>query len=442
MKEQFDKKLVEKIKASFSSHEEPFDPQAWEKFSKAYFKPKKSGRWLVLWPFLGAGIAASLLFFFLYYPEQAIIEEKVRALTDSISIEDPLFSEENSQAVIDSTAPTSSSEKPAENGQQGPALALAPTAIPARKGSPESNDKRKVEAVPETDAGDPGFWSMAFGDAWADFQAVVTEKVASDFLFESIPQTEQKEGISESEAQQMVDRWKTAEEVPEANEVPTESRAVKVGLMVSPQANSNPVSGMNLGAGLMSEISLTKRLKLDVGLAYASQRVSPQNFQPLRQHASPSFDARTNSNIIDTDYQLNFASLDIPVNLKYKVFDKKQTGIYLITGLSSMVYLEQNTVETVQTQSLFTANSMSGTLEYAPNVQQFSTINTPASDQSNADLAGLLNISFGYEYKLNNEFYFSLEPFYKLPLSNLTFANQQFSIGGVNLRMNFNLKNK
>ncbi|EPR68954.1 hypothetical protein [Cyclobacterium qasimii] len=41
MKEQFDKKLAEKIKASFSKHEEPFDPKEWEKFSDAYFKPKR-----------------------------------------------------------------------------------------------------------------------------------------------------------------------------------------------------------------------------------------------------------------------------------------------------------------------------------------------------------------------------------------------------------------
>jgi hypothetical protein len=41
MKEQFDKRLVEKVKDSFDNHEESFDPKAWENFSEAYFKPKK-----------------------------------------------------------------------------------------------------------------------------------------------------------------------------------------------------------------------------------------------------------------------------------------------------------------------------------------------------------------------------------------------------------------
>lgn len=442
MKEQFDKKLVEKIKASFSTYEEPFDPQAWERFSKAYFKPRKNGRWLVFWPFLGAGIAASLLFFFLYFPEQEAIEEKVRALTDSISMESPLFAEESTTMGVDSDGPIAADASSRENPTGSRGRTSEPRSAAEVSDSPELPDRRRVAAVPEAATGEPGFWSMAFAEAWADFQEVVTEKVAADFIVESKPLSADKEPLSESEAQQVVDRWKAGDETIAPNELATESRPFKLGLMVSPQSNSSPVAGMNLGAGLISEISLSRKLKLDVGLAYASQSVSPQNFQPLRQQASPSFDARTNSNIIDTDYQLNFASLDIPVNLKYKVFDKNQSGIYLITGLSSMVYLEQNTVETVETQSLFLANSLSGTLEYAPNVQQFSTVHTPAANQRNADLAGLLNLSFGYEYKLNSEFYFSLEPFYKLPLSNLTFANQQFSIGGVNLRMNFNLKNK
>jgi hypothetical protein len=171
--------------------------------------------------------------------------------------------------------------------------------------------------------------------------------------------------------------------------------------------------------------------------------MSAQSNQVMEQmQASPGLDLRTNSNIINTDYQLNFASLDIPVNLKFKFYDKKQTGLYLITGLSSMVYLEQNTVESFQAQSLFSTNSFDGALEYAPTIQHFSNVYTPETGQSNADVAGLLNLSFGYEYQLNKEFYISFEPFYKLPLGGLTFANQQFSIGGVNLRMNFNFKNK
>ena len=46
MKEQFDKKLIEKIKISFEDHEEPFNPQEWEKLSHAYFHPAKKKKFV------------------------------------------------------------------------------------------------------------------------------------------------------------------------------------------------------------------------------------------------------------------------------------------------------------------------------------------------------------------------------------------------------------
>ncbi|WP_162416491.1 outer membrane beta-barrel protein [Cyclobacterium roseum] len=442
MKEQFDKKLVEKIKASFSTYEEPFDPAEWEKFSNAYFRPKKKG-WMVFWPFLGAGIAASLLFFFIYYPEQEKIDEKVRALTDTISIENPAFSEKDNLATQDSGKFRELEGIPGNSINSGN-LEESLTLQDREPHNYETGTNRlPSEQVPEVKVAGRNFWATALSETWDGFQKAVTQKIDSNFLSGETVDPIGMTSLSETDAERMIEQWKAEEKDAESQTGSNESRAFKVGLMVSPQSNSNPVSGMNLGAGLMSEISLSRKLKLDVGLAYASQSVSQQSLQPLAQEtASPSFDMRANSNIVDTDYQLNFASLDIPINLKYKVFDRKQTGIYLITGLSSMVYLEQNTVETYEAQSLFSANSLSGTLEYAPNTQKFSNVITPEAGNRGADLAGLLNISFGYEYQLSDEFYFSLEPFYKVPLSNLTFADQQFSIGGVNLRMNFNLKNK
>ncbi|MBD3629222.1 outer membrane beta-barrel protein [Cyclobacterium sp.] len=442
MKEQFDKKLAEKIRDSFSKHEEPFDPQAWEKFSRAYFKPKKKA-WLVYWPFLTAGVAASLLFFFIYFPEQERIDQQVKSFSDSITIGDAPFqskveedtANESDQAELEAMA--EAVEKPALGSTEE--ISGIDTDVETPK-SPVSN--RKSEVLPEVSAM-PSL-IKPFAESWEDFQAVMVEKLKQLPLFGEQDIMDQPANLSmtENDAAKIIEEWKSGEVENGKKDLDKDSRPFKLGVMVSPQANSNPVSGMNLGAGIMSEISLSNKFKLDFGLAYANQSLSHQNMQPMPQSASPGFDLRASSNIIDTDYQLNFASLDIPVNLKYKVYDKKQTGIYLITGLSSMVYLDQNSVETIEAQSLFSTNSFSGDLEYAPNVQKFSNVISPQSGQSNTDMAGLLNLSVGYEYQLNNEFYLSFEPFYKLPLGGLTFADQQFSIGGINLRMNFNLKNK
>ncbi|SHM59735.1 Outer membrane protein beta-barrel domain-containing protein [Cyclobacterium lianum] len=438
MKEQFDKKLAEKIKASFSNHEEPYDPQAWEKFSRAYFRPEKKP-WLIYWPFFTAGIAASLLLFLIYFPKQEQIDRQVRSFSDSIAIEDVPF-QGNRETEIEEEARADEGQPKIENIEKALAGSQAASANVEPGKVQEADFDRSETILPEVYP-TPSLLK-SFTESWEKFQTAMAQKMENVPLFagQTNEQPIEDLALTEKDAAKIIEQWKEGE-----GEQETEVKNVqpfKLGLMLSPQASSNPVSGMNLGAGLMSEISLSNKFKLDFGLAYASQSLAPQNMQTMSEAASPAFDMRANSNIIDADYQLNFASLDIPVNLKYKVYDKNQTGIYLITGLSSMVYLEQNTVETIQAQSLFSANSTAGYLEYTPNVQKFSNVIAPQSGERNSDLAGLLNISFGYEYQLNNEFYLSFEPFYKLPLGGLTFADQQFSIGGVNLRMNFNLKNK
>lgn len=439
MKEQFDKKLAEKIEASFSNHEEPFDPKEWEKFSDAYFKPKKRA-WVIYWPFVTAGVAASLLFFFLYFPKQEEIGQKVKSITDAVVKEKlPSFGKEKQS--IESGDNIASSDK--VDTDEGPNDSYR-----ARKPGIKAEqiidiDRDQVPIIPLQEESLIPSIIEDFSFAWGEFQSAI--EASFDTLQNSTPVAlGSNQTMSIAEAQSLVDQWKSPTLEAESKEEASPERTFKLGLMVSPQANSNPVSGMNLGAGIMSEISLGKKLKLDVGLAYANQRMGAQANQGMREMlATPDGDyQKISSNIIDTEYRLNFASLDIPINLKYKFYDKEQTGLYFITGLSSMVYLDQNTVESYQAQSLFNANSINGALEYAPSVQSFSNVYTPESGQSNADVAGLLNLSIGYEYKLNKGFYVSFEPFYKLPLGSLTFANQQFSIGGVNLRMNFNFKNK
>ena len=445
MKEQFDKKLAEKIKASFSKHEEPFDPKEWDKFSDAYFKPKKKA-WLIYWPFMTAGIAASLLFFFFYFPKHVEIDQKVKSIADAvISEEAPFFKKEKKKKSEEALMPEFKSKAISEAEQRD---VPSPTSDESSGERLSRINRQPVLTIPEKDQNLAPSFLKSFTNKWDKFQADIVQhfnEFEGKTNIEKDWTSEKSSAMSQTDAQNLVDAWKSSSAENESKEVSGVPKSFKLGVMVSPQSSSNPVSGMNLGAGIMSEISLSRRLKLDVGLAYANQSMGAQNNQSinLMLDAAPASESlKTNSNIIDTDYQLNFASLDIPVNLKYKFYDKKQTGLYLITGLSSMVYLKQNTVESYQAQSLFNANSINGALEYTPSVQSFSNVFTPETGQSNTDVAGLLNLSFGYEYQLNKEFYLSFEPFYKLPLGGLTFADQQFSIGGVNLRMNFNFKNK
>jgi hypothetical protein len=209
---------------------------------------------------------------------------------------------------------------------------------------------------------------------------------------------------------------------------------------------------LSLGAGMMSEFSFSKRLKLDVGLAYARQQITPTSsnrnimsssdavFSIALDQAASAESARAAfaGNFINASTELSFGQLEIPVNLKYKVLENKNADVYFMSGFSNMMYINQQNTTTFSTANLNQGNVVG----IQPAIQTYTQTESPGKDSGNVDSGQMLNFGFGYEQNLNNGTFLSIEPFYKFSLGNQTFSNQQFSIGGINLRMNFQLKNK
>lgn len=462
MKEQFDKRLVEKIKDSFNNYEEPYDPREWEKLSKAYFKPKKKA-WVVYWPFLTAGVAASLFLVFFFWPLKKGWQPEMETIVDSLGIlkdtadqEIDTVSESTRDNLVDSYG-TGSENKPSQpNGKEE-----APGSIEPDEPNRASSDPSYLaseEAETEHLGGTSEQERAGLVEALDEQEIHVGEfslAEVKDERNESVQSPEASNNAMDvDEAKEILNQW-LAEETgkQESDETQKASLApLKLGVLVSPQASSNAISGMNLGAGVMSEFSLSRKLKLDVGLTFARQSLTPdvspgvvlamdaKTDSPAAMNSQYSMvqNIRTSSNFAGSSYRLSFASLDIPLNLKYQVMENRNSGFFLITGLSSMIYLNQTATETFQTNSFFT-NTAEG-VGFAPSVQEFTTVFTPESRGNLTDIGRMLNLSVGYEYNLKNGMFISVEPFYKLPLGNLTFVNQQFSIGGMNLRMNFNLR--
>src|SRR5690606_13766969 len=121
-------------------------------------------------------------------------------------------------------------------------------------------------------------------------------------------------------AQRYLEQWKEEGQGMAPQKESSSNRNVRLGLLVGPQASSNPVSGMSFGAGVMSELSISTRLKLDVGVTYASHSMVPDNGVPMyATMESPqreAFASLSNSpRLIGSDAELSFSGLDIPVNL-------------------------------------------------------------------------------------------------------------------------------
>ena len=445
MREQFDKKLINKIKSSFNELEGEFDASEWDKFSKIYFKKEEKPK--MIWLKWFSGIAAAILLGISLY---AILRP-----AQNITIEDQNLITNNKEDVPEQIENSESSD--------GDSLSqpLKPTQPASRNlteaiGQKSVSTNESIKSVSQSLISKKANKNIAYIPESSE-KAVLTENqspekavipISPNINSDLIAKTEMEQ-MTQQEAMAQIQEWKGENELAlKENEIPKEAfgkEPVKLGVMVAPQTISNSIQSLNLGAGLMSEFSFSKKLKLDVGLAFARQNISPTSGgNILMANVSNDFDATNlkassfTGNVINSTRELSFGQLDIPINLKYKVFDRKESDIYLISGLSNMFYLNQQDVTTFSTANLATANLASN----QPMVNTFTQTIEPGTQDSGIDTGRMLNFGVGFEQNLKNGTFLSIEPFYKLPLGNQTFTNEQFSMGGINLRMNFQLKTK
>lgn len=454
MKEQFDKRLVDKIKVSFQQHSEPMDPLELDKFKKLYFGQKNKGI-KSIGAFWWMGIAASLvvgvlLFNLLQVTKINQDEDSVELMTSNNAIKIEEQSTTQILAEIEGKGPDNYSGKEKSH-----------TKNEIQKSENQRSAKNEIDKIDfkvvqsEIDVLSPSKSTVAENNE-SLIEIKKDTNLMEPFIDASKSLTFEQDSKTEEKTLDYIRNWLGEE--PEIGEKQTlakiekKSDPVKLGLLVAPQTITNATQSLSLGAGMMSEFSFSKRLKLDVGLAYARQQITPTSsgrnmmissngsFANTLDAAAPAEASRSafSGNFINSTTELSFGQLEIPINLKYKVLENKNSDIYFISGFSNMMYLNQQNTTTFSTANLNQGNFVG--MQSA--IQTYTQTESPSSGTGNVDSGQMLNFGFGFEQNLKNGTFLSIEPFYKFSLGDQTFNNQQFSIGGINLRMNFQLKNK
>ncbi|PRY86584.1 hypothetical protein [Mongoliibacter ruber] len=450
MKEQFDKKLADKIKASFENHEEAYDPKEWDKLASAYFaKPK--GTAFPSWIYWAASFAAIALVatFLLFNQGEEPIESLSDIKTETFEEETPNAEEKEEEKDILNISPSApiernknlaKSELPNQRPNQSPPKKPMPSQTLAEASSEVKLTDEKVTQIEE--------------------KLIASTSKEEEIIKEVIKETEKATPISEktlanalkeedeSKALATINEWLSDGNEKDVREEKEDEafEPLKLGVYLMPQTTTSSTQALNLGAGVITELSVSKRFKIDIGLAYAQQNLVPgtNNNSNVMVAESLSYSDRSammSSNFITTTNELSFGQLEVPFNLKYKIFENQKSDIYVISGVSNMFYLNQRNTVTYNTVNL-ASSGFAGSQAAITTVSETFTPDSQNNTNSNTGIGQLLNLSMGFEQNLSNGTFISIEPFYKLSLGNQTFINQQFSIGGLNLRMNFQLKDK
>ena len=466
MKELFDERLSQKIRQTFDKHEEPYNAQGWE-MMKQQMQTQKSGKVRALLLSLPVKIAAAAVLVLggvLTYntinsnePSQKPLQansnktiqqqgfEGVKVLPPSLDDEHIAQNQKKTSAnktVDDQSIKVqgNSPKKTFENQgiqQQNQRVALVATTLPKVTTSREvSVSKVNTRLVSPK-----------------KIDQVLTKDLVVQYNVNTLNALNTaKQGISQGEVVPAVIRANylpvQRSKVSQQEEVTLKPGPFKLGVVVSSLVNYSDKgekdSQVNVGGGVLSEISLSKRLSITSGVL-----LTRQSLEMSRPANLPQFTTSQNlggnqffanrSQEQSRSVRMQFVGLDIPVNLQYHLGKNVNQGLYVSVGLSSMAYLQEDythtTRETIQRQVYKAGSTAEPTIETY--VSETNLKSNPES-LSRFDFARMLNVSMGMKYVVAQNMQILIEPYLKYPLGTLTNEQLRFGSAGVNLRCSFN----
>jgi hypothetical protein len=199
--------------------------------------------------------------------------------------------------------------------------------------------------------------------------------------------------------------------------VPGRMGAAPATLAVTAIASSDlngitPLQGGRVGGNLGAMFSVgIKKWTFSTGAMYS---IKPYQESYEQYHTSYVFKTPPSS------VTANCRMIDIPLNVNYQVYNKFGNKFTVGSGLSSYIILREN----------YTFN-YSNPYTYGPS--SFSVANR------NRNILGILNLDATYEHRIDSRFGIAIQPYYKIPLSNVGVSQVKLESAGVAVGVSWNL---
>jgi hypothetical protein len=169
--------------------------------------------------------------------------------------------------------------------------------------------------------------------------------------------------------------------------------------------------GTNIGLGFT--VGLSKKLTVSTGALYS---VKPYATNFDNYHTAYQW------KVTPTNVTADCRMLDIPLNVNYQVYHKAQNKLSFGTGLSSYIMLHES-------YKFSYADSYGSTTSPANY-----TVPSPGKY-----FFGVVNLNATYERQLNSKVGLSIQPYMKLPLTNIGYSQVKLQTTGVAIGLSWNL---
>lgn len=194
-----------------------------------------------------------------------------------------------------------------------------------------------------------------------------------------------------------------------------QSNALTLSVMAAPDistAKQSMSSKISTNVGILASYGLNRRFSLTSGAIYSRKFYNSGGVAPQSNtyNAGGAWQVNADCNV-----------LDIPLNVNYKVLDKRNFSVSLNTGLSSYFMLKEK-------YTFITGN--------AGPTQQISNLEI---NNQNQHLFGIANLSVNFERRISEGITVGIQPFVKLPLTGIGYGNADLRSTGVSFSLNLGL---
>ncbi|MFN8239730.1 MAG: hypothetical protein U0X39_03155 [Bacteroidales bacterium] len=224
-----------------------------------------------------------------------------------------------------------------------------------------------------------------------------------------------------------VDNANDTRDIKPRNEGREGQKRLRFGINISPGITSTPTAlAMNYGGGINADILIHGDFAISTGLQLEQHNVVNKSVD------NPAWLPRGESRAMLT-------ALDLPVNLTWKFREKRGTSYYLSGGFSSVAWLGEKYENISYSQKMVPVVSTSGgetNVSYAmEDVKNTEKSSVPAL--STVDLAGRINVLFGYEQRVSTRLFLHVEPYLKIPVTGQASGDLRYTISGITCKVSF-----
>jgi hypothetical protein len=221
---------------------------------------------------------------------------------------------------------------------------------------------------------------------------------------------------------------------PEISSGKTKFMAGLSGMMAHVDGTETSTPGMSVGFYLEHKIS--RRISFRPGLAVAMNSLGISNSRNSSAFAyASSVVSGMNGTPESFKGQFSVVSMEVPLNVVFKLVERKGSSVYISAGASTVIYLSEHfTGEFVNKTTQEKVDAGTG-MTYTEIKYSSVSVENEYSAFSRTDYFGLASISAGYSLPFAQTATLRIEPFIQFPLDDLTSLDLHVYYTGISLKM-------